>query len=181
MLTDLQTRKLVKLFSMYDANYQGCINRDDFENIAKKLAKRRNWSLRSPRYITLSNQITHDWTCLKRDADKMQDKKISLEEWLAYYDAVLANSEMYQQSVQQLMDLVFDAFDDDEDGKICADAWGEFLSVFNVSPVYAPMVFPSLDRDNSGFLCKDEVKSLFHDFFYSDDPNTPANQMFGPY
>ncbi|MEM9450156.1 MAG: calcium-binding protein [Cyanobacteria bacterium P01_E01_bin.6] len=181
MLTDLQTRKLVKFFSMYDADYKGHINCSDFENIAKKLAKRRNWSLRSPRYITLSNQFTYDWKCLKRDADKGHDKQVSLEEWLTYYDGVLGDPDAYQKSAQQLMDLVFDAFDDDDDGKICAEEWGEFLSVFNVSPVYAPLVFPGLDADNSGFLCKDEVKAAFHEFFYSNDVNSPANQMFGPF
>ena len=181
MLTELQTRKLIKLFSMYDAQYKGFIDCDDFDNIAKKLAGRRNWSLRSPRYITLSSQLTYDWKCLKRDADKVHDKHISIDEWLDYYDGVLSDSAKYQKSAQHLMDLVFDAFDHDEDGKICAGEWGEFLSVFNVSPVYAPMVFPKLDGDNSGFLTKDEIKSLFHDFFYSDDPNAPGNQMFGPY
>lgn len=181
MLTDLQKRKLVKLFSMYDANYKGHIGHDDFDNIAKKLANRRNWSLRSPRYISLSSQLTYDWQCLKRDADKAHDKQISIDEWLDYYDIVLSSPERYQKSAQQLIDLVFEAFDHDEDGKICAEEWGEFLSVFNVSPVYAPMVFPSLDSDSSGFLSKAEVKSLFHDFLYSDDPNTPGNQMFGPY
>ncbi len=181
MLTDLQKRKLIKLFSMYDANYKGTIDHDDFDNIAKKLAQRRNWSLRSPRYITLANQLTYDWKCLKRNADKQHDKHISREEWLNYYDAVLSDPEQYQKSVQQLMDLVFDAFDHQENGKISAEEWGEFLSVFNVSPVYAPMVFPMLDGDGNGFLSKEEVKKLFHDFFYSDDPHAPANEMFGPY
>ncbi|MEO1521529.1 MAG: calcium-binding protein [Cyanobacteria bacterium J06633_2] len=181
MLTELQTRKLVKLFSMYDADYKGHIHRDDFENIAKKLAKRRNWSLRSPRYVTLSNQFTYDWKCLVRDADTGKNKQLSLEEWLSYYDQVLSNPDAYQKSAQQLMDLVFDAFDVDEDGKICADEWGDFLSVFNVCPVYAPRVFPGLDSDNNGFLCKEEVKAAFHDFFYSEDESCPANQMFGPF
>jgi Ca2+-binding EF-hand superfamily protein len=181
MLTDLQKRKLIKLFSMYDADYKGFITRDDFENIAKKLANRRNWSLRSPRYITLSNQFTYDWKCLKRDANADSDKQVSLDEWINYYDAVLSDPDAYQKSAQQLMDLVFDAFDHDEDGKVCSDEWGDFLSVFNVSPVYAPIVFPSLDIDGSGFLNKSEVKSAFHDFFYSDDVNCPANEMFGPF
>ncbi|KAB1984653.1 calcium-binding protein, partial [Haemophilus parainfluenzae] len=39
----------------------------------------------------------------------------------------------------------------------------------------------SLDTDQDGWLTKDQVMQLFHDFCYSDDPANPANGMFGPY
>ncbi|MGB3491807.1 MAG: hypothetical protein WBA57_03700 [Elainellaceae cyanobacterium] len=181
MLTELQTRKLVKYFSMYDADCSGCIVAQNFEQIAKKLADRRNWSLRSPRYLTLINQFKMDWKYLNAAADKSDNSEINLEEWLAYYDAVLNDSGQYQKSLRTLMNLVVEAFDADEDGKICESEWGEFLSIFNVSPVYAPRVFPLIDVDKSGFLDRDSIMNLLDDFFHSDEPTCSANEMFGPY
>lgn len=181
MLTDLQSRKLIKYFSMYDADCSGCIVAQNFEKIAQKLANRRNWSLRSPRYLTLINQFEYDWKHLKEAADKSHNREVNLEEWLAYYDQILNNPDQYHQSLRTLMNLVIEAFDADEDGKICESEWGEFLSIFNVSPVYAHRVFPLIDANRSGYLDRDNLMKLLDDFFYSDDPETPANQMFGPY
>jgi hypothetical protein len=65
--------------------------------------------------------------------------------------------------------------------KISQQEWAGLLSVYNVSPVYAPLVFPKLDANQDGFLSKEEVLQLIRDFFYSNEPEAPANDMFGPY
>ncbi|MGF1569757.1 MAG: EF-hand domain-containing protein [Nodosilinea sp.] len=79
------------------------------------------------------------------------------------------------------MGLIFDIFDQDEDGKINQEEWGQLLAAFNESPVYAPLVFPALDADQDGWLTKTEMLELFQGFCYSDDSSSPANGMFGPY
>jgi Ca2+-binding EF-hand superfamily protein len=181
MLTELQKRKLIKFFSMHDATYNGTLVYQDFENIVKKLADLRNWGSRSPKYPLLQNKCMNDWKGLKGDADKSHDKKVSLEEWLNYYDGILSDETKYNQEVHFFMELVFEIFDANEDGKISQQEWAGLLSVYNVSPVYAPLVFPKLDANQDGFLSKEEVLQLIRDFFYSNEPEAPANDMFGPY
>jgi hypothetical protein len=181
MLTDLQKRKLTKFFSMYDANCGGCLVAQDFENIAKKFADLRGWGFRSPKYLSLCNQLTYDWKCLKSAADRDHDQKVCLDEWFNYYDEILGNQQKYAERVRSLVALVFEVFDENGDGKISQQEWSGLLKVYNVSPVYGAIVFPSLDKNHDGFLSKDEVLHLIHDFFYSDDPACVANSMFGPY
>lgn len=180
MLSELQTRKLTKLFSMYDACCNGYLCKKDFESLAKKLAGVRHWGLRSPRYLGLSNQLTYDWKCLTRDADADHDHKVSLDEWLPYYDAVLSDPKQYEERVRSLMEMVFDIFDISKGGVNQQD-WADLLSIYNVSPIYAATVFPALSSGQSETLDRDQILQLIHDFFYSDDPETPANAMFGPY
>jgi Ca2+-binding EF-hand superfamily protein len=181
MLTDLQKRKLTKLFSMYDSDYTGALVKNDFDLMFKKLSKLRDWSKRSPRCIVLEDKLMRKWKGLAQKADTAHNQEVSIDEWLAYYDEVLADKQTCSEMVADLMEIVFDVFDQDEDGKVNQEEWGQLLAAFNESPVYAPQIFPTLDGDSDGWLTKPEILKLFQNFCTSDDPNEPANGMFGPY
>lgn len=181
MLAELQKRKLTKLFSMYDANFDGVLVYKDFENIIDKLACLRNWSSRSPKYLVLNETFKKRWKTLQKDADTSRDKQVSLEEWLCYYENILADEKKYNEQVNALIQLIVDVFDQDGNGKMSQEEWAGLLSVYNVSPVYAPIIFPKLDTNGDGFLTKEEIVKLVYDFYYSTDPDNPANSMFGPY
>lgn len=174
MLTDLQQRKLTKLFSMYDSDYTGVLVKKDFELMFKKLSTLRNWSLRSPRCLVLQDKLMRKWQELEKKADTAHKKQVSRAEWLAYYDDGL-------EEILSLMDLIFDVFDQDEDGKVNQAEWGQLLAAFNESPVYAPLVFPPLDADQDGWLTKAEFLQHFSAFCCSDEADNLANSMFGPY
>jgi len=174
MLTDLQQRKLTKLFSMYDSDYTGVLVKKDFELMFNKLSTLRNWSLRSPRCLVLQDKLMRKWQGLEKKADTAHKKQVSRAEWLAYYDDGL-------EEILSLMDLIFDVFDQDEDGKVNQAEWGQLLAAFNESPVYAPLVFPPLDADQDGWLTKAEFLQHFSAFCCSDEADNLANGMFGPY
>ncbi|NEQ45266.1 MAG: calcium-binding protein [Leptolyngbya sp. SIOISBB] len=181
MLTDLQKRKLTKLFSMYDSDYTGVLGKKDFELIGKKISTLCNWSKRSPRCIVLEEKLMQKWEGLEKKADTHHNAEISIDEWYAYYDDVLADAQACPEMIAELLELIFDAFDQDADGQISQVEWGQLLAIFNESPVYAPLIFPTLDQDHDGYLTKSEIRGLFINFCYSDDPDELANQMFGPY
>ncbi|MEM1368755.1 MAG: EF-hand domain-containing protein [Cyanobacteria bacterium P01_H01_bin.15] len=181
MLTEFQTRKLLKLFSMYDADHDGFLVKKDFSDIAKKLANLRNWGLRSPRYLAIDSQLTQNWKCLEGEADTDGDHRVSIDEWLAFYDSVLSDPQKYEQRVKKLMDLVFEVFDTDGDGLISKSEWSNLLVVYNVCAVYGERSFDALDTNHDGYLNQTEMLSLLEDFYYSEDPQNPANSMFGPY
>ncbi len=181
MLSDLQKRKLTKFFCMYDSNCDGVLVSQDFEALVKKIAVVRKIGGRSPKYIGLETTLKNTWKNLKQGADSSSDQKVSLDEWFAYYDAVLADTSRYEQEVKTLMSLVFELFDDNNDGKLSLKEWADLFSIYNISPLYAATVFQQLDANQDGVLDHAELLQLIHQFFYSDDPQSPANSMFGPY
>jgi Ca2+-binding EF-hand superfamily protein len=181
MLTHFQKRKLIKLFSMYDADRTGYLASKDFENLAKRLAALRGWGGRSPRYRGLLAQLTSNWQELKGQADQDSNHQVDLDEWLAYYEAVLGDAQRYAKRVKTLSQLIFEAFDENGDGVISQPEWAGILRVYNVSPIYASVVFRALDINEDGVLNQLEFLDLLHDFFYSDEEASPANFMFGPY
>lgn len=166
---------------MYDCDRDGNLVCKDFENIATKVAKVKNLGARSPKVLALKERFLRAWKSLLGEADANSDKKISLEEWLAYYDNVLGNKERYFKEVQSLMKLIFEVFDTDGDGQLCQQEWAELFDVYNVHPAYAPTAFEKMDMNGDGCLSRDEILVLIDDFFCGDDPSSVANAMFGPY
>jgi juvenile hormone diol kinase len=181
MLTELQTRKLLKLFCMYDGDRDGFLVRKDFEKIASKLCTVKNMGSRSPKFMMLQERMVKAWKSLVKKADSSGDKKISLDEWLAYHDDVLSDRATYTQEVQSVMELIFDVFDTDGNGTICQQEWAELFQVYNVHPAYAPAAFSQLDTNQDGVLNKTEILALIDEFFCGDNPDSGANTMFGPY
>ncbi|MEM8641775.1 MAG: EF-hand domain-containing protein [Cyanobacteria bacterium P01_G01_bin.54] len=181
MLTDLQKRKLMKLFSIYDADCDGALEQKDFDAVAQELTQTAGWSTRSPKCLTLTGQFSQEWKCLLSSADANRDRQISIEEWFSYYDDLLGDQQKYKERSELLQGQIFDVFDTNGDGELCATEWAKFLSICNISPIYVSVLFPKLDTDQDGVIKKSDFLALMHDFFYSDDPNAPGNLVFGPY
>ena len=181
MLTDVQTRKLTKLFRLYDANNDGVLVQEDFTALATRLAELRRGLQASPHDEQILAHLHQDWLSLCQSADQNQDASITLDEWLMYYDQILDDMKQYVSRVIALVTLLFAAFDQDNDGYISEQEWMSLLAIFNVLPIYASSIFLNLDANQDGLLNQDEVLTLIHDFFYINEPSAPANFMFGPY
>ena len=181
MLTELQTRKLLKLFCMYDGDHNGYLVQKDFEKIATNIATVKNLGSRSPKVLALKERFLQVWKSLASKADVSGDKKICLKEWLAYYDDVLGSNEKYLKEVQSLMKLIFEVFDENGDGQLSQEEWAELFQVYSVHPAYASTAFEQLDMNSDGCLSQDEILVLIDDFFCGNDLNSVANSMFGPY
>ncbi|MEM6255421.1 MAG: EF-hand domain-containing protein [Cyanobacteria bacterium P01_D01_bin.156] len=181
MLTDIQVRKLTKLFNLYDANHDGILVQQDFIALATRLATLREELQASSQHTQILAHLQQDWQCLCEAADQDNDAQITLDEWLTYYGQVLDDMKQYANRVIALVTLLFDACDQNNDGQINEQEWISLLSVFNVLPIYASSIFLNLDVNQDGVLNQDEVLTLIHDFFYLNEPSVPANFMFGPY
>ncbi|NEQ51825.1 MAG: calcium-binding protein [Leptolyngbya sp. SIO3F4] len=181
MLTDIQTRKLTKLFHLYDSNDDGVLVQQDFTALAMRLATLREGELFASYRGEILTHLQQDWSCLCAAADQNHDARITLEEWLGYYTQVLDDMQQYASRVVALVTLLFDAFDQNNDGQISEHEWVSLLAVFNVQPIYAKSIFINLDVNQDDCLSQDEVLTLIHDFFYVSEPSAPANFMFGPY
>jgi Ca2+-binding EF-hand superfamily protein len=181
MLTELQARKLMKLFCMYDGDRDGYLVGRDFEAIAAKLGEVKNLGGRSPKLMGVKERLAQAWKSLVGKADTSGDKKISLDEWLAYYADVISDDAKYSREVQSLMNLIFDVFDTNGDGQISPKEWSELFQVYNIHPAYAPTAFKQLDANEDGSLSKAEILEFVDEFFCGDTADSPANAMFGPY
>ena len=179
MLTPFQRQKLPKLFAIHDLNRDGVINWKDFEEYALRIARTRGWGADSDDYKTLVARFVGFWTGLEQLARQRGARKVTLTEWLAYWDLILSTPGTYEQMIEPIGRMVFTILDQDGDDAVTV---GEYRAIFapsGIDPAEATSAFEHLDLNHDGRLGIDEILQLADQFFRSNNPSDPGNALFG--
>ncbi len=180
MLTELQTKKWTRLFQVYDVDGNGTITQEDFELIFQNLAKFRNLEANTPQSDQLHAKYMEGWELVKKNADKDNDGKVQLEEWLEHAARLIHDESMYQ-TIVGFVNQLFDLLDLDGNGVITIKEYKTILSSWHVSEDLAAETFPKLDLNGDGHISKEEFMELARQFHASDDPQAPGNWFLGSY
>lgn len=129
-LTELQTRKLMKLFSMDDADNTGVLKIHNFQTLVDRLAAVRNWKPDSQEYIHLSDRFMHRWLHIRAEIkDKLPGNReghITPETWLLFYERVLSDPG-YLDHISEIANSIFDAVDVDASGNLNLQEWQDLF------------------------------------------------------
>ena len=177
-MTNFQERKLTWLFHLLDNDSSGFVDSADLDRVACNLAEAIGAAPGSRPYATLQARYGGIWRMLV-DADANFDGRVTLREWLRANKAMLGSEALYDEVVGQLVDKVFDLLDTNHDGSIARQEHAAWLAASNVAADAVREAFQKIDLKADGTISKDEMKRLFRDFYYSDDPLAPGNWLFG--
>ncbi|PZU99993.1 MAG: hypothetical protein DCE90_01525 [Pseudanabaena sp.] len=183
MLSNLKRRKLTKLFTMYDACNSGSLKFADYEQIVSRLATLRGFKIDSNEYQKMIEKYGFQWIKMRGDIKELLQKKqetnVSLDEWLAYHEIVLQNSD-HQKLIRSLDELLFDTVDVDRSNNLDLAEWKTLFSIFNIPVVYADESFQQIDCNGDGSITREELFPILEEFYYSEDENAIGNKVFGP-
>jgi len=180
MFTGLQLKKLPKMFALNDNNGDGIIAQEDFEEAARVLARFRGLAPGTSEYEDLHRTVMARWNNLRETCDADGDNRVTLKEWLAYWDKILATDGEYERVGKPFSVVVARALDLDGDGQISPEEYAQWLSRWGVDERVALDCFARLDLNGDGHLFVDEFVTLVAEYFQSSDPRSPGNWLLGP-
>ena len=181
MLTELQKKKLPNLFKFYDADGNGYIEAADFDAIHATFCQEAGWEKGSPQFEMLKGRLASRWASFQKHADANRDNRISLDEWLAYVDRMLQSEEQFRAEVEGIVALIFQAFDRNQDGRIDRAEYERWHRARRLDANAASALFDAMDLNKDGGISVEENIQLVRQFFKSDNPSDPGNQLFGPF
>lgn len=181
MVTPLRRRKLARLFTLYDVDRNGFIEQTDFELIAHKTALAMNHQPGSPAYNTLHNQYMAGWIRLAQLGDVDNDRRLTLEEYCAAYDKMLAQPAQFTAMMMGIVSTIIMLLDTDKDGKVSVPEYTAYLMAWGTAATEIAETFHQLDRDRDGYLIADELRQNAEEFFFSEDPAARGNWLVGPF
>ena len=179
MLSELQKKKLPKLFEMYDGDNSGFIDQADFDRFLKNFSQVRNWTPESPEYNSLQSKFKSRWNHMQEVVDTDSDNKISLDEWLVYIDNLLNDPQAYEAEVNGIVALVFSVFDVDGNEQLNLEEYQQFFQAHNQDKSNANETFKKLNLKDDEYISKKQHMELINQFFKSEDPDAPGNFLWG--
>lgn len=181
MLTALQQRKLARLFMLYDVDRNGFIEQTDFEQIAHRTALAMAHQPGSLEYTTLHSQYMTGWARLLQLGDRDHDQRLTLAEYCAAYDKMLAQPEQFTAMMMAIVKTIITLLDTDKDGKVSVPEYTAYLLGWRTTEAELIETFHRLDHNGDGYLTADELRQNAEEFFFSDDPTAPGNWLVGPF
>lgn len=180
MLTDLQKRKMTRLFNVYDIDGSGEIKEADYRRLIDNFAAIRGWAGGTPDYARLQSKFMFVWEYMQKFSDADRNESVTLDEFLAYASSLLEGN--YGAIAGSTGSFLFELIDEDGDGQISLNEFQMFYWGYGIEDEkIAADIFARLDLDGDGILSAEEFAQHGYDFHYSDDPDCPGNWFFGPY
>ena len=176
-LSEFRRRKLARLFSLYDRNADGFIDRSDYERVGQGFARAAGVAPGSPEHEALEKGFLGFWKRQAQASDQNDDGRVSLDEYLASHLETVGASD----AMMRIADAMIGLTDRDRDGKVSGAEFAINLGAFDMSAEDAAIAFSHLDRDHDGYITREELLKNVDEFYGSDDPEAPGNWLVGPF
>ncbi|MEV6158997.1 EF-hand domain-containing protein [Nonomuraea sp. NPDC052129] len=176
---DVLARKFDKRFTLYDADGDGVLTRDDFQLAATRFLAAFGVPADSAKGRDVVAAYASMWNALIHSADDDSDGHLSRAEFTAYLSGQEFRTSGYAATAGRIAESVLTVCDIDGDGRISFEEFAAIPGICSLSEAERREVFDRLDTDGSGHLDISEIHAAQRDFYASTDPGAPGNLIFG--
>jgi Ca2+-binding EF-hand superfamily protein len=179
-LSELQRKKIHRLFEVMDVDGDGFLEEVDFTRRADVFAEMRGWTEGSSQYRDHLDFTRDDWRSLRDFADRDGDGRVTRAEFVAFSEDLLSDLQAVEAYAYTDALLIFKAMDADDDGRITAGEYGAYLRTYGLDESAAAEFFRRVDLDRDGYITAWELVEAMRDFLLSSEPEAAGNYLYGP-
>src|SRR5262245_25239010 len=145
-MTPFIQRKMILAFYRFDVTKDGLLRATDFAQLGQQIAQDLELDPDSDQYKRLVSGYNTIWETYFKVCDGDGDDVITLSEYLATADEMLARPTI-RQDAQEANTPLFAALDVNGDGQVSQQEFTVFLKALGVTEEDAGLAFARLDQD----------------------------------
>lgn len=181
MLTALQIRKLTRAFTLFDLDQNGVMDRHDCELVVGATTKAMGYTPGSPEYATYHAEYMAGWNALVALADSDGDQTLTATEFCSAFGKLMAQPALFDALILGFVKTAIALWDSNHDGQVSEEEYKNYLLSIHVTAAEATAAFRRLDRNEDGYLSREELFENMKEYYFTADANAPGNWFFGPY
>jgi len=178
MATELQRRKLEKVFASFDVDQDGVIDELDITAMAQIWCDTYEVPPRSEGWRKIHGRAHAMWRRIRGSTEADGTKRVTRQAWVAWIDEPGFEDFVETAAIPFSM-AVFEVADSDRDGRINAREMLAAQSKSGMSEEETDRVFERLDTDRDGYVTGPEYAQAAREFYLSADPEAPGNVIAG--
>ncbi len=181
MISNLQERKLDRMFGLLDRDTNNVLEYEDLLGYASRLMSAFSTVPTDPKGQAVLDGFHVFWQLLLSSIDLDGDRKITIDEWRAGMTAAfIADGGGFERGLRPAAQAVMALADTDGDGTVSRTEFQASAEAMGVAAGDREVAFDHLDTDGSGTLSVDELVGAVKEYVISADPDVRGNWLLGP-
>jgi predicted esterase/Ca2+-binding EF-hand superfamily protein len=165
-------------FSLFDANGDGRLTRDDYDVFALRLTQSFGRAPGSASAQAVRRGYRALWQAVAAASDTDADGAVTQAEFLRWLDSTPAG---FDTAVRPLADAVLSLADSDGDGRLGIAEVARLLQACDLPPDQVATVFAALDQNLDGSVSVTELAASVRDFCLTPSPGRAGHWLFGQF
>lgn len=179
MFTDLQRRKLSKMFRYLDQNQDDVLERGDYDRMCSNLLRVLEPAPGSKEAVEIADSYAVEWNELQAEAEAAGGHQVTLQSWLVYRATQLRGPRAFETMILPYVETVLALLDKDGDGRVSVPEVRRYLSLYGMPHAELDEILSRINPTGRDSFTWEEIGQLAQEYYFSDDEHAPGSWLLG--